>query len=771
MINNIQELIAFFAEPSANGGSTKINIDHNCLVPMTKYSITPQTIPKDLELPQGVVKIYIYSLFRIQYKTDGDITDLLLVIQDSTKKRTRFSRHIDYNEFLDIRSFLQDKCGAIAEHIAQDELKEFRFDALSPESFNPLSSSGWDKLSQYNDDIQSNYDDLHKQLASQFAHLLSEHDRAIEKPRLNLVVMGCGFGKESIICAQKALKLGFHVNLLLSDYSEENVRIAKEMVGEKFRGRKNIHIILHQSDINNIHEILSITYAPYLSKPGHVNILISSGAFSFQIMLAESQRRTLQILQALYRNTIHHILAIGLTSPLFHSDMERLGFYQMTHLENANKGGSHLIQLDRVAMPEPILHNDGILDLSAQPIERVLSSLQEAPILSRDKIHTVSLSFCDLHEDNISTVINFLRPFQNLRSIILDCGFELMTEIRRKLAFIPQVSVVILRKNESVLHAFFGVEDFNNTFEPTLGEKKRAPLYEQLFKKTPPLSLQQPAAEAPLGNSQSPMNVARDTTLKEVCAQLNLTEQEISDFEKALCLLGLRAKDALSYSAKIDDVSKDGCTVLMAAARMNIPRLTAYLIENGADVHVTTEHGHDALMFSLRGSLENTKMLLAKGVNVNAASNSVLLSAVKEGDLERVKLLIEYGADLEKPDDDYHLTAIGHAVRQNPPNLEMIYCLVLAGAELDKPGKKMLDCLSVCSSVGEIQEVIQQALDKRMRDTPVSIMPQLLQEIIREYASPIAPEPKPKTVLPIGMFAPSKAGKVELGQSKGCALM
>ncbi len=114
------------------------------------------------------------------------------------------------------------------------------------------------------------------------------------------------------------------------------------------------------------------------------------------------------------------------------------------------------------------------------------------------------------------------------------------------------------------------------------------------------------------------------------------------------------------------------------------------LLENGADVNYKERPGHDDIIVSAVDDYDRLKLLLEHGANANAIRKSyeysLLMLAAENNNLESVKLLVEYGADVNyKRDDPYdikrHSEPLYLAV--SVTNLEMVKFLVENGAKTD----------------------------------------------------------------------------------------
>lgn len=121
----------------------------------------------------------------------------------------------------------------------------------------------------------------------------------------------------------------------------------------------------------------------------------------------------------------------------------------------------------------------------------------------------------------------------------------------------------------------------------------------------------------------------------------------------AVCKKDLKEVQSLiRKGANINAANKEGFTVLFFACMYNHSEIIKYLIENGANVKTIDNFGntvlHQAGLCSL--DFEIFKYLIEEGVNINAANKStcvILSSACGDGDLLKVKYLVEKGANID----------------------------------------------------------------------------------------------------------------------------
>ena len=165
-----------------------------------------------------------------------------------------------------------------------------------------------------------------------------------------------------------------------------------------------------------------------------------------------------------------------------------------------------------------------------------------------------------------------------------------------------------------------------------------------------------------------------------------------------------------------NSATKLGNTPLtVAAAHASSADVVRLLLEHGADLQATNQRGSSALRNAVRaGELETAKLLLDRGarLDADATGSSDLSIAAGQGDQEMVGLLLAHGAD---PNYDKGRSALTAALLAQKP--QIVRRLIEAGAQLDRrldPGDVPPLVLSAYSEVGnrEIAELmISQGVD------------------------------------------------------------
>jgi ankyrin repeat protein len=111
---------------------------------------------------------------------------------------------------------------------------------------------------------------------------------------------------------------------------------------------------------------------------------------------------------------------------------------------------------------------------------------------------------------------------------------------------------------------------------------------------------------------------------------------------------------ALNHGTSIDTATSRGFTMLMLAVYNKRTDLSYFLIERGANIHLTDFMGNTVLMSAaFKGETELARHLIEKGANVNARNSigvTALMFAAMAGHKETVSMLIQHGADVNAID-------------------------------------------------------------------------------------------------------------------------
>ncbi len=158
-------------------------------------------------------------------------------------------------------------------------------------------------------------------------------------------------------------------------------------------------------------------------------------------------------------------------------------------------------------------------------------------------------------------------------------------------------------------------------------------------------------------------NPKKDTSQKETKSKIEKAEssgtalEPDAFWEAALNgdLEGVSSMLKLGMDANETDV--EGRTALMFAAYNGHTEIARILIDRGAKIDALDHSHRTALLFAATGPFpETVKLLLDNKSNPNVVDNgehfSPLMHAAAEGNLDIVKILLEYGADPDLKDVD-----------------------------------------------------------------------------------------------------------------------
>jgi ankyrin repeat protein len=135
--------------------------------------------------------------------------------------------------------------------------------------------------------------------------------------------------------------------------------------------------------------------------------------------------------------------------------------------------------------------------------------------------------------------------------------------------------------------------------------------------------------------------------------------------------------------ATIESTLEVSAGLMLAARDGNSDEVNA-LLDRGANVHATDNHGRTALMLAARqGNSDIANALLDRGADIDAADNTgmtALMLAVAQGNLNMVKALLDRGANVDVTNIQ-GWTALMSAVRRGDPNI--VKALLDRGADIN----------------------------------------------------------------------------------------
>lgn len=119
----------------------------------------------------------------------------------------------------------------------------------------------------------------------------------------------------------------------------------------------------------------------------------------------------------------------------------------------------------------------------------------------------------------------------------------------------------------------------------------------------------------------------------------------------------VKVQGLVKKGASVEATDPKSRTALMWAAANGHTPVIEFLLGQGADINAMDSDGQTALMYATRRSSAPTvKFLLANGAGVNFQSKkskfTALIIAASGGNVEIVRLLLEYGADTSLAEGD-----------------------------------------------------------------------------------------------------------------------
>ena len=163
------------------------------------------------------------------------------------------------------------------------------------------------------------------------------------------------------------------------------------------------------------------------------------------------------------------------------------------------------------------------------------------------------------------------------------------------------------------------------------------------------------------------------------------------------------AEQALKSGAKADRLYPDGSTPLTKATQKGNLKIVELLLANRVDLAARDGYSGTVLMYALRCP-KIVELLLVHGVNIEQQNQhsgwTALITAAEQGYLESVVLLLEHGADVNKPipyGDTPLMQATSHGY------LKIVELLLKNGAKIDKQDATGWTALMHAVASGQLQ--------------------------------------------------------------------
>lgn len=184
-------------------------------------------------------------------------------------------------------------------------------------------------------------------------------------------------------------------------------------------------------------------------------------------------------------------------------------------------------------------------------------------------------------------------------------------------------------------------------------------------------------------------------------------------------------KEYYFRSHKIDLNTRDeaGLTAVSHAARLGHTDVLDIMLKYGLDANLADREGHTPLAMSfISKQRAATQVLIRRGADVNTHAADYITPlhfAAHQGDIEIVKMLVSYGAQIDAVITNNGYTPLHWAVIQGHANV--VEFLVQSGARTDMPDKKGQTQLEIATVKGaHLQKILETPVAK---DTPVAAEP------------------------------------------------
>ncbi|MFQ5993866.1 MAG: ankyrin repeat domain-containing protein [Acidiferrobacterales bacterium] len=211
-------------------------------------------------------------------------------------------------------------------------------------------------------------------------------------------------------------------------------------------------------------------------------------------------------------------------------------------------------------------------------------------------------------------------------------------------------------------------------------------------------------------------------TIEHLIPQVNDVNLPARDGRTALMLAASHnridlMRKLLGAGARVNIENQRGGTALMYAAVTGDPAPMRLLLSHGAAVNATSDTGWGALMIvSAKGYIEIVQLLIAHGAEVNVRDIygwTPLMKAAFEGRFAVVRLLLDQeSVDLHAVDENgatalHHAAAVGH--------VKIARLLIAYGADIERKDGAGQTPLMIAAKQGraEMIDLINQSLDKQ----------------------------------------------------------
>lgn len=229
-------------------------------------------------------------------------------------------------------------------------------------------------------------------------------------------------------------------------------------------------------------------------------------------------------------------------------------------------------------------------------------------------------------------------------------------------------------------------------------------------------------------------STALDLLLENNCFVYTIND-ELSVFEWCVYRQNMSAFEKLNAYKNLQNFKND-CS-LNIAVMLNLPiKIIKYIEENCYNIDVSDHDGMTSLNWALQTKNNQVlKYLLTKGANPNLVFNNCqdnLFFAVADSNLEAVKLLLKYGAEVNPQDNSVPLTM---ALHHN--NFIIADYLISHGADVnltDEDNRTALFDMAVTSDFAKCEYLIKNGANETIEDK-YGVTPEMLfkNKALREF--------------------------------------